>query len=427
MTPSVDDVQAIPTYQIDLDLPPNERYKDLATELGPRMRAITPLFNEVLASVIPWASLCRIIEFFSSIVLRRVFSNEETKELKGISKASGVDMYILVALNVLLDSLLGCTSGGVMVREKKRKGKQVVNEKRDPGTMMHFRTLDWGMDGLRDVLVVLEFVRSKSEEPEKVIARAITYAGFVGVLTGVRENLSISLNFRPNHTCSTLRLRAHQALVLFGFRPSVTSILRSTFLPSSRDATIPPLGDSVGTLSLKKTAPCYLTLCDGNQTFVIEKDLATANIRTSDAFIVITNHDTEPSEHIHDENEKHSPVAGMEAWVEESEERRACIQRKWDGMKRRHEKKLLINGEGAGGGGPSVREETLKKWVKAYPIMNECSHFGCIMDPGTGIIRFLERGVDRDDGMDDPDRPQRTLRGSLEIGQGGVDVNEPPA
>jgi hypothetical protein len=42
------------------------------------------------------------------------------------------------------------------------------------------------MDSLRSVLVVLEFVRSKSEEPEKVIARTVTYAGFVGVLTGVR-------------------------------------------------------------------------------------------------------------------------------------------------------------------------------------------------------------------------------------------------
>jgi len=59
-------------------------------------------------------------------------------------------------------------------------------EGKEEERMLHFRTLDWGMDPLRSVLVVLEFVRSKSEEPEKVIARAVTYAGFVGVLTGVR-------------------------------------------------------------------------------------------------------------------------------------------------------------------------------------------------------------------------------------------------
>lgn len=179
--------EAIPCYRIDLDLPPQDRYTVLATELGPRMRAITPLFNDVLASVIPWASVRRMIEFLSSIFLRRIFSKEEKKELKGISKASGVDLYVLVALNVLLDSLLGCTSGGAAVRGKKLKRTQSnIGNEGDSARMMHFRTLDWGMDGLRDVLVVLEFVRSKSAEPEKVLARSITYAGFVGVLTGVR-------------------------------------------------------------------------------------------------------------------------------------------------------------------------------------------------------------------------------------------------
>lgn len=62
------------------------------------------------------------------------------------------------------------------------KKKKDGEEKR----MLHFRTLDWGMDELRSVIVVLEFVRSDSPEPEKVIGRTITYAGFVGVLTGVR-------------------------------------------------------------------------------------------------------------------------------------------------------------------------------------------------------------------------------------------------
>jgi hypothetical protein len=90
-------------------------------------------------------------------------------------------MYFLVALNVLLDSFLGCTSGGVLTRPQSSAGSSDRSER-----MMHFRTLDWGMSPLRNVLVVLEFVRSKSKEPEKVLARTITYAGFVGVLTGVR-------------------------------------------------------------------------------------------------------------------------------------------------------------------------------------------------------------------------------------------------
>lgn len=115
-----------------------------------------------------------------------MYSSEETAELKGISRTSGVSLYTLVALNVLLDSLLGCTSGGVLVKggKKRMRGGQGRGQEND--RMMHFRTLDWEMEGLRSVIVVLEFVRSGSEAPEEVIARTITYAGFVGVLTGVR-------------------------------------------------------------------------------------------------------------------------------------------------------------------------------------------------------------------------------------------------
>jgi hypothetical protein len=176
--------EPIPSYRIDLSLPPEQRYLQVATDFGPKMREITPLFDEVLSTMIPWPQLRRWIEFLASIFLRRVYSTEETEELKGIAKASGVALYILIALNVLLDSLLGCTSGGVIASLDKKGGRRApgLEEER----MLHFRTLDWGMDPLRSVLVQLEFIRSESDTPEKVIARTVTYAGFVGVLTGVR-------------------------------------------------------------------------------------------------------------------------------------------------------------------------------------------------------------------------------------------------
>jgi hypothetical protein len=175
----------IPVYTIDLSLPPAQRYIQVASDFSPKMRALTPLFDEVLLLFVPFAPIRRLIESLASLFLFRVYSSEETNELKGIAKASGVSLYFLVALNVLLDSLLGCTSGGVMTDLTPRKKRK---EKR----MMHFRTLDWGMDGLRSVLVVLEFVKRDSSEPEKVIARTVTYAGFVGILTGVRCLMSLS-------------------------------------------------------------------------------------------------------------------------------------------------------------------------------------------------------------------------------------------
>ena len=110
-----------------------------------------------------------------------------------------------------------------------------------------------------------------------------------------------------------------------------------------------------------------------------------------------TNHDTpptEPSDHTHSQKEV-SSIIGMEALLEDSKERSACIQKKWDSMKRRYEKRQQsgkIEPDDDDSSGPTVREETLQGWIKAYPIMNECSHFGCILDPKTGTIRWLERG-----------------------------------
>jgi len=129
-----------------------------------------------------------------------------------------------------------------------------------------------------------------------------------------------------------------------------------------------------------------MILSDGMRTTVIEKDILDAKIRTSSSFVVQTNHDT--SQH------RKIPVPDLEAWVEESEERMGCVQKKWNALQRRHQRKQAV-GKTGGDEQPMVREETLKGWVRAYPIMNECSHFGAIMAPETGTIRFLERGSEK--------------------------------
>jgi hypothetical protein len=170
----------IPTYRIDLALPPSLRYAELSKDFASQMQEMTSLFGEVLSDLIPWSPLRRLIEWAAPFLLRSVYNKEEDAELKGMSKASGIPLHFFIALNVMLDSLLGCTTGGVLVSPSSRQGD--AGEDR----MMHFRTLDWAMDKLRSVVVVLEFVDSKAIEPEKVIATSISHVGLVGILTGVR-------------------------------------------------------------------------------------------------------------------------------------------------------------------------------------------------------------------------------------------------
>jgi hypothetical protein len=161
-----------PTYTIDLSLPPSERYVHVAKDFESEVLGLTSLFDEVAESLQIPLSLSTI-KSVAKLFLRRVYSSEQTAELRGIAKTVGVEMYLLVAFNVLLDLFMGCTSGGV----------KVVDEDGSGARMCHFRTLDWGMDKLRSVVVLWEFV----EKPKgAIIARGIGYVGFVGFLTGVR-------------------------------------------------------------------------------------------------------------------------------------------------------------------------------------------------------------------------------------------------
>ena len=158
-----------PTYTIDLSLPPRQRYVELARDFKPRLRELTSLFDEVVE--LAGIENVQRVRTLARWVLRSVYSKEQTEELRGISETIEVEMYLLVALNTLLDLLMGCTSGCARTQEG------------SISKMLHFRTLDWEMEELRHIVVNLEFIQSPSL---KVIARSVTYVGFIGILTGVR-------------------------------------------------------------------------------------------------------------------------------------------------------------------------------------------------------------------------------------------------
>ncbi|RYP51159.1 hypothetical protein DL768_003427 [Monosporascus sp. mg162] len=430
MAPGSVPERILPAYTIDLAVPPHLRYVKLAEDFGERMRSLRYLLDNILDLLFPLAAFRWSVRLLAKMSLRRLYDKEETQEIKGISETAGVEMYLLVVFNSLLDYLLGCTSGAVRVRSASGKGSE------GNGTtnysvrmrMMHFRTLDWGMDELREMLVVLEFVDSSSESPDRVIARSITYAGFVGTLTAVRQNMSLSMNFRPNHTCSTNALRRHQLLVLLGRRKSIASVLRSFILDgvsrsqegrsAGASADVPPgaqtLVNQAKRLASERCAPCYIVLCDGREAAVIEKDLFEGSIRTSTEFLVQTNHDVHHAGSSNPDesagitlNMNSAPLLGHDEWIYESTHRMTAVVSKWQ----RHLKKNYpaaaadscgspeedghLNGETVvPARDPSITEATLKSWLRSDPVLNECTHFQCILDPKTGKIRWIESLLD---------------------------------
>ena len=180
-------------------------------------------------------------------------------------------------------------------------------------------------------------------------------------------------------------------MVIFGVRTSISSLLRSILYAHSSE----PLPALANTMANKRSAPCYIVFNDGKQSTVIEKDLTDGIIRTATDFIAHTNHDISSTS---PERQAESKIIlGLEAFIEDSEDRQNCITKKWGRWIKKEEKRGEERQR-------AVREETVISWVKAYPTMNECSHFACLLDPGTASIHWVERGTMTEDDVEENDR-----------------------
>jgi beta subunit of N-acylethanolamine-hydrolyzing acid amidase len=423
-----------PVFRIDLSLPPSSRYVALAEQYCSRLRGLMQLFTWLLADAGIPTRLFSLVHRIAAVLLRRVNSSEEDLELQGISRVTQVPMYLLVLFNVFLDLLMGCTSGAVRSVEE---GQPPVQSK-----MLHFRTLDWSMDPLREVVVQLEYVKSASQTPENVLATSLTYAGYVGVLTGVRRGLSMSLNFRPQHNASTfadhIKFYAHNLLVLLGRRQSISSLIRSYLIPDDETHSAEPLTlDCLAeTLPSKASTAAYLIFSDGQSAITIEKDRVTGQVRRSRSLIVMTNHDLDYPTKTHGGKRSDNPSV-LESAIAESVDRRACISEKWRDKVRKEQTKCIAAAEKSSipsksnavpWSGPTTRrrlaeknvrlkssqkkstklldaqidgndleegvsltEVELQDWLTAWPTINECTHFGAILDPTEGEVVWARR------------------------------------
>jgi hypothetical protein len=363
-----------PSYEIDLSLPPVQRYAQLAQEFSAELHGVTDLFRVVVES---WGLPVVLIRFVCRLLLRWLYSEEETAELVGIARAAKLEMYYIIAFNTFLDLFMGCTSGGVLVQDESK------TQLRDKGgeRMLHFRTLDWEMDELRKLVVKLDYVKDGQH-----VGTSISYVGFVGVLTAVRKDLSLSLNFRPNRDnssfLSNVSFYLHLFFVLIGVRPSIASILRHHFFSPQEVSRI------AQKISKTPSTAAYIILSDGEKTLVMEKDLYSARIRDARDFIAVTNHDLsheEEPESAATLSTKASTtfIPGLQELVTESKQRKGSLHTFWAhaATKRRASRKDVT----------VVKRIDIVKWLETDPIRNEYTHFAVIMDPKQGKVLYLRR------------------------------------
>ncbi|KAG7093433.1 hypothetical protein E1B28_007112 [Marasmius oreades] len=347
-----------PLYRINLSLPPRERYKEICKDYKTELLQISPLYDEILG-LTPFP---RLFKGAARLLLRRVHSEEENEEISGISQATGISKHLVIAFNTFLDLLSGCISGGVKVVDGGSDGRS--------SGIVHFRGLDWEMDVLRDLTICVEYVREG-----QVIARGVTYAGYIGVLTGVREGLSISLNYRPTPTRSKLARYLHYISIILGRRPSNTSILRRILLtsqppPSSRKALEAEIFKYPG-------SPCYLTFCTPNDIFVFEHGLDGSTTHSSDSFLAVTNHDKSMEDWTEDQwNNFLKSQLGLESGaghtvrdlVADSVERKNCVCGLWESVR-------------VPASGKPLKIVDVVDWLQTKPLLNEDTHYSCVMNP----------------------------------------------
>ncbi|KAF4419111.1 hypothetical protein FACUT_11569 [Fusarium acutatum] len=388
----------IPKFTVDLSLPPEARYDHVVPHFKTAVDScdLPSLFYDLLDELVgKFAG--KIMASISPLLMRRVHSDEENAELVGISKAIGIPMHILVAFNVLLDLLLGCTSGGARTLDPDSGGKVT--------RMLHFRTLDWAMHQLRNIIVELDFVRTPGGP---VIATTVGYLGYVGVLTGVRKGMSLSLNFRPHHAKETLRQRLsyryNQAMVVLGQRQSISSSLREILLG---DPTIPEKhsdhahkADTISPdlqsqyvqqvltkLSTSNSTAAYLILCQPDRVFVIEKDHRSALIRESDTFLTAYNHDVKDEDNPEQLQQAAAELAtgedatGMADLVAYSLERKQDLDELWRKCVRACRRRYKLRND-------VVTREDVVKFLQNDMIRNEETHYAVIMDPKEGKVMW---------------------------------------
>ncbi len=287
---------------------------------------------------------------------------------------------------------------------------------------LSFRTLDWGMDPLRDLVVELDFVRC---EGGPVVATSISYFGYVGVLTGVRRGLSMSLNFRPHHDRATFRKRLafrwHQLMVLFGFRRSISSVLRQCLLtpdPSIDSVPLLPIKEAPAATATAAAPPqkprcrrrrqqqgvaapvvdyvrdrlpaapstaAYLIFCTPDTVYSLEKDHLAGTMASSDVFLATYNHDRGDEDnpaHLQAAAQGVSEMAsGMDAIVACSISRKQRVGRRWARTVQKRCKALQRPSTAQ-----TIAVNDLIKLVADPHITNDETHYSVVMDPQAGNV-----------------------------------------
>lgn len=169
---SIVNYKSIPTYTVNLDNPAHLRWTEIINAYKPEILNVLSkmeYFFQSKTTKFLAESVFSIISYFDYIMYN--------DEIKAIAEQLGVSTGKIAMLQLCYEYFSCCTS---VIRNK--------NE-----SVYHFRTMDWDLPILSTITINVNFVNNNNH----IIAKTTTWAGYVGILTGmVPRSFAVSINYR---------------------------------------------------------------------------------------------------------------------------------------------------------------------------------------------------------------------------------------
>ncbi|KAL3881915.1 hypothetical protein ACJMK2_028302 [Sinanodonta woodiana] len=169
---TVDAQGVINNYEVSLDVPPELRW----TKVVEDYKEIVQFAHSVIRSYVP-EDLIPLVEEIGADIDNYI-KQPYAAEMRGIARALNCSLGDVVLVNLIYDISAFCTS--------------IVSQD-DHGQIWHSRNLDYDFGGmLRNITVHVDFVSEG-----QTVYSAITYAGYIGILSGQRPKaFSITVDER---------------------------------------------------------------------------------------------------------------------------------------------------------------------------------------------------------------------------------------
>lgn len=192
---------------------------------------------------------------------------------------------------------------------------------------------------------------------------------------------------------SNFRFFSHHLLVLRGWRPSISFLLRQHLLPSrvssGTSVIVAPTLDSIGrNVPSITTTAAYLIFSDGDLCLTMEKDHHTAIIRPWTDFVVATKYDAAAENSPRSANaNSHAGLLNLQLAVmdhlddmtEDSVHRKKIATNLWSDSLRPKPRRSCREPQ-------SPTQDNVVKWMSTFSIVNELTHFATVM---ARLLRFL--------------------------------------